>query len=304
MAEEMSDFDIMRQRIRERELRRGKEASQAVKGQFASRGQLQSGAQIKAQERAQQAVANQAREERRDVLLAEADVRRREREAAAQRQFARGERLGQQQFAGQQAELQRQFAGRQAQAQRQFLTGERMSAQDFARAEALLGRQFTAEERRAAESFQEKFAQGREDFTAEERQAAQTFASAEAEAQRQFAAEESQLGRVQAQDFFQKTLDEQIAAREQNATQFDQEMDLNRKNSYINTINALKGSGFTNFEVGNILVELGVEDPFADPGSPNTQNSSGGTGFSGLNTPLQTIGTNSGGGGFGVPEIF
>ncbi len=268
--QEVSEFDIMRQRIREREQKRGKEATEQVKGQFASRGMLASGAQIKGQERAQQAVAEQAREERRDVLVAEADVRRREREAQAQRafageqarlgrQFQRGERIGGQEFAARQADAQRRFAAMESRLGREFTSAERQAAQRFASAEAALGRDFTRSEREALQTFQAKMEQGRQDFTAAERQAAQTFASAEAAAQRTFAGEQAQLSRTEQARQFDVTMSEQEAMRIQNANQFNQEMTLNRQNSRINALNALKNAGWSDSQISGILGDLGVQ---------------------------------------------
>lgn len=246
-ANEISEFDIMRQRIKERELQRGKEASQQVKGQFASRGMLASGAQIKAQERASQDVARQAREERRDVLVAEAQVNRAQREAEAQREFQRGERLGQQQFA----------AG-QAAEQRGFLSQERIAQESFARAQAEAQRSFTTSERQALQAFQAKQEQGRQDFTVQERDAAQKFASLEAQAQRGFQAEQAQLGRTQQQEQFQATLNQQIAAMNQNAEQFQAEMEINRQATAVNALSALRNAGFAQNQIEAIFRTLGI----------------------------------------------
>ena len=139
-AQEINEFDIMRQRIKERAQQRGQQAQTGVNQNFASRGLLQSGAQIKAQERAAQDVATQAREEDRDVLVAEAQVNRAQREAEAGRQFQTSERLGSQQFAGEQTELQRQFAAKQARLAETFTSGENILNRDFTRGENLLNR--------------------------------------------------------------------------------------------------------------------------------------------------------------------
>jgi len=142
-AQEINEFDIMRQRIKERAQQRGQQAQTGVNQNFASRGLLQSGAQIKAQERAAQDVATQAREEDRDVLVAEAQVNRAQREAEAGRQFQTSERLGTQQFAGEQAVLQREFAAKQARLAETFTSGENILNRDFTSGENILNRDFT-----------------------------------------------------------------------------------------------------------------------------------------------------------------
>ena len=170
---EVNEFDIMRQRIRERQLEREKAGQQQVKTQFATRGTLGSGAEVRAQERERARVAQQAQEERRDVLIAEAGVRRQEREAQRQREFARQERLGQQEFQ----------AG-QAQAQRRFLTGERVGTQQFQRGERLETQQFTKSQAEALQA-----------FSRGERIDTQEFAALQAELDKRFAAEQAKLGR-------------------------------------------------------------------------------------------------------------
>lgn len=250
---QINEFDIMRQRIRERELQRGKETAEAVKGQFASRGTLQSGAQIKAQERGREQVARQAQDERRDILIAEAQTRRAEREAALQRQFQTQERIGAQEFA----------------------SSERLGQESFLRAQAEAQRIFTTSEREALQSFQDKQRLGAQEFTSAERAAAEKFQGIQAEAQRQLQSDIA-LGKIRLPDGgfaktlqgqqldiqsqqFNDTLAEQIAQREQNAAQFEQEMAFNRTNSTINAITALKNSGFNDLQIKQIFDELGIE---------------------------------------------
>ena len=142
--DEINEFDIMRQRIKERAAQRGKTAQTGVNQNFASRGLLQSGAQIKAQERAAQGVATQAREEDRDVLVAEAQVNRAQREAAAGRQFQTSERLGSQQFAGEQARLGEQFQSSERLAGQVFTGQQNRLAETFTSGENILNRQQNA----------------------------------------------------------------------------------------------------------------------------------------------------------------
>ncbi|MDC1300001.1 hypothetical protein N8Z24_00685 [bacterium] len=273
---EVSEFDVMRQRIRERELQRGKQASEQVKGQFASRGLLASGGQIKAQQQSQRDVSRQAGEERRDVLIAEAQTRRAEREAEAQRTFQRGERIGGQEFA----------AG-QAGEQRKFLTGERLGTQAF-----------TTSERGALQTFQEKMEAGRQDFTTAEREAAQKFAGDEAADQRTFLADESKLARdlsaylskeqidatsrenladrqlrqeladagfdqadqdrAVAISQFNQTLKQQQEVMAQNKEQFDQELEVSKSATRVNAWTALKTAGMSDGEIRNLLIAVGL----------------------------------------------
>ena len=232
---EVSEFDIMRQRIREREQKRAGEAKQQVSGQFASRGMLHSGAQIKAQERARDAVARQAGEERRDVLIAEAGVRRAEKEAQKQREFQTSERLGKEAFASAEAE-----------AQRSFTTSERIALQNF----------------------KIKQEQGRQDFTREEREAGEKFATIQADAQRKFLASESELTRQEGARQFDATFEHQVKMAQQDQGNFDKELAESRKNSRINAITALKNSGFSTSEMNAILNALGIS-MVAGPNSGN-----------------------------------
>jgi hypothetical protein len=273
---EVSEFDVMRQRIRERELQRGKQASEQVKGQFASRGLLASGGQIKAQQQAQRDVARQAGEERRDVLIAEAQTRRAQREAEAQRAFQRGERLGSQEFTASQAGEQRkfltgerigsqEFTAGQAGAQREFLTSERLGAQAF-----------TTEERNALQSFQEKMEAGRQDFTTAERAAAEKFQASQAEEQRTFLAGESEADRELRRELaeagfdqaeqdravrisqYDRTLAHQKELLQQNADQFYEELRASIKTTKINAFTALKNAGLNDDQIKDILSTVGL----------------------------------------------
>ena len=246
--DEINEFDIMRQRIKERAAQRGKTAQTGVNQNFASRGLLQSGAQIKAQERAAQDVATQAREEDRDVLVAEAQVNRAQREAEAGRQFQTSERLGSQLFAGEQAGLGRAFQ-----------TSERLSGQTFSGQQARLGEQFQSSERLAGQV-----------FTGQQNRLAETFTSGE-----------NILNRKQNADQFQSTLDEQIRTRQTNSAQFAEEMKLNRQNSRINAMSALKNSGFSDGQIEGILGVLGL----------GTGSGVGGDFFSGTGPGVSGIGT-------------
>lgn len=254
---EISEFDIMRQRIRERELSRGKETSEKVKGQFANRGMLRSGAQIKAQERGRDQVANQAREERRDVLIAEAGIRRAERQAEAQREFQRSERIGQQEFvSGEAAE------------QRGFLTSERIGQETFARAEAEANRTFTTSEREALQSFQDKQRIGNQNFTTKERIAAEKFARIEAEIQRGFQSDQAALGREQQDRQFMETLAHQQELLKVNKEQYYSDMAFNKKSQTIDALNALKNTGFSDTQITQLLNDLGLPIGLLGLGNP------------------------------------
>lgn len=245
---EATEFDIMRQRVREREQEKGKQATEAVKGQFASRGLLQSGAQVKAQQQAARQVAEQARLERQDIRVAEADVRRREQEAQRGRQFARQERLGQEQFARGQAEAQRGFLTQERVAQNIFAAKERAAAETFAAAQAKLGRNFTAAESKAIRDFQEIQA----DLERTAKANLQTT-------QLNHEQSEAVLNRALQQAGLDQNKELAEAALEVQKSQFAAELAESQKAAAVNMATSMKNSGFTNNEIVSLANTLGID---------------------------------------------
>lgn len=305
---EVNEFDIMRQRITERQREAEKTGKKAVQQNFASRGLLQSGAQVKAQQQERQAAAVQAQEERRDVLVAEAGVRRQEREAERQRQFVgqqateqrqfqTSERLGTQQFAGQQAGEQRRFVADQATLDRNLQTeqarlgreltqSESLAQRKFLEQEALLGRELTISERIAQNAFAASEAAENRTFTTEERVAAQNFVEGESELQRDFQRElqqiesdlkkELQTTQLTSEEArFSADLAYKKIIQKTQEEQFDREFTESVKNQSINAMNALKANGYSDFEIQNLFQALGIPNAvqgLTTQAGVNTQN--------------------------------
>lgn len=137
-----SQFDVLRRRAKREANVQTQQGQEALKRRFASIGQLNSGAAIKQQQIAHQQGAERAERATQNIDLAEAQENQRRKEliegrqfqsgeAAKQREFITGERLGGQEFAGNQAQLGREFA-----------TSERLGGQEFAGGEAQKQRDF------------------------------------------------------------------------------------------------------------------------------------------------------------------
>lgn len=250
---ETNEFDILRQRVREREQQNVKEGKRATTTQFANRGTLGSGAQIRAEERSRAQAAKIAQEERRDILIAEADVRRREREAEAQRRFLSEQAQKGQQFQREERIGQQEFAGEQARVGREFASSERQAQQAFAANEAARNRAFTSEERVAAEQ-----------FVASERQAQQDFVAARAEAEAALKRElqTNQLNAEQSRFAEEIALKKTIAEAQER--QFISEFNASIRNNIVNARVSLKNSGYTDGQIAALFRELDLESQLLD----------------------------------------
>ena len=107
--EPIDEFEIMRRRLKARGAAGQEGQQRQLNRQFASLGNLPSGAAFKIRQQAQVAGERQVSENLQDVNVLQAQTQRAEREAEKQRTFQTGERIGSQQFAGTQAGLQRGF---------------------------------------------------------------------------------------------------------------------------------------------------------------------------------------------------
>lgn len=140
------------------------------------------------------------------------------------------------------AREQQDFQREQIQEGRRFQTAEREASQAFGAEQAALGREFAAGESRKGRSFQ-----------AGQARLGRDFASSEAGKQRSFAASESALGR----DFARESRDLDLAFKEklsmrqqkqfykqinEQARQFDEQLDLDRWVSEINRQNAAQAA--------------------------------------------------------------
>ena len=138
----VDEFELMRRRVKQDSQVAGQQRQRDLKRQFARTGNLQSGAFIK-QSGIESQQAQQAQQRAVEgVDIAEAGVRREERQAQIGRDFAAGEALKSRDFASKEAESQRTFAAMQAQLGREFTTQERGAAQAFASTEAETQRRF------------------------------------------------------------------------------------------------------------------------------------------------------------------
>jgi hypothetical protein len=232
LPNEVDEFELMRRRIREQQNQATAQQQQQSARQFASLGNLQSGAAQKQQQLIAQQGEQQAGQRLADVDINQAQVVRQQAEAEKGRTFQTSERLGGQDFSAQQAGLQRVFQTGEREAGQKFATGERLGGQQFATSERLGGQAFMSQQQLAQNKFiddQRKAKYGDD---------VRLFN----ETQRPF-------------------LDHQQAFQ-------DKEFQANMTAQFVNALPALKAQGFNPAEVAGLFDSLRVK--FDMSGSPVT----------------------------------
>lgn len=121
-------------------------------------------------------------------------------------------------------------AAREAQLGRDFQTSERLGSQKFASGESALARKFQTSERLGSQDFADKQRQAAENFTNWQNTAAMN----------------------QANEHFNRTLEEQ-------ARQYNQDFDANKTTNAINTILSSYNSGLTGDQIGAFIKAAGLE---------------------------------------------
>lgn len=189
-AQDQNDeFDIARKRAK-REANAALQGQQdALKRRFATLGNLNSGARLKLEQKAQDSVQRRLGEANETIGAAERAEDRRRQEIAEGRKFQSSEREASQGFAAQQAELGRNFTSQEAALQRKYLTGERLSSQEFAALQNATQREFATREREASEGF---------------------------------ASKQNEIGRAQQKELFQKEMEQRLAAFNEQVRQFNE----------------------------------------------------------------------------------
>lgn len=166
-------FDRLRKDTKQQVSSDVQQQQQALQRRFAKLGLTGSGAQIKAQQQAEQAGGERLDKALGQVASLEEGEALRRQEVQEGREFARGEREASQAFAAEQAGLGREFSRK-----------ERIGSQAFASGEAELQRRFSDSQRVANQEFQKILEAGAEDrFTRQLAQQADQF-------DRQFALDE------------------------------------------------------------------------------------------------------------------
>lgn len=141
-------FEILRRRAKQRSATEAGESQQAIRRRFAALGSLSSGAAIKQEQLAGEAVRRRGEESIQNIDFAEQQELQRRKEIGEAREFQAGEsRLGREAIAGESA-LSRAFAGEQAGIQRGFQSKESELGRGFQAGESALGRGFVAGESR------------------------------------------------------------------------------------------------------------------------------------------------------------
>ena len=221
----LDEFEIMRRRLRQRGAARGEEAQRGLQRQFAALGTLPSGAALRQQQITARETEQLTGRELQDVAILEAQTRRAEREAQAQRGLQRfGITTG--------AETQRGIAQLQAETQ---IGAEELRART-ARETAQLQAETQIRERQlieagTSERFATQLSQNRELFDLE-----------------------LQLK--------QQNTDIQRELARFGIEQGKEEMVLNRAATVLNALDPLSALGFSSQEVGDMIETLGL--PFAD----------------------------------------
>lgn len=258
----LDQFALARQRAQQRSLEDSQRQGDALKRRFAALGTLDSGAQLKIEQNANDASARNLEDANAGIDAAETQEKSRKQELQDNRDFSRSERMGSQQFASTEAGKGRQFAtserlGGQAYGSgeamkgRQFATSERLGGQQYSSGEAALGRGFQTSERLGSQNFaggqaamQRRYAtserEAGQDFGRSERLSSQSFGADQARNARDFQSNERQQSQTYAsgekgkdrefaQGQFDKTFAEEQYVNRENIRQNDKQMAQNAK---------------------------------------------------------------------------
>ena len=208
----LEQYALARRRIKGESQASQQTTKDALARRFASLGNLNSGARIKIEQKAQDQSEGQLNNALEGVDAAEQAELARRREVQLGREFQTSERLGSEKFA----------------------SGERLGAQDFAALQAKLGRDFTTSEREAIQRYSTSERLGSQDFAGTEARYGRDFAADQGKIERLFAEAESKKGRDFQGSNFNK--DRQLAyeqlksANEQFNQTFKEEMRVNDAN--------------------------------------------------------------------------
>jgi hypothetical protein len=229
-----STFDYARKRASDQSAVNLQSRKDALARRFASLGNLDSGARLKAEEKAAQDETSNLTNANEGINAQQNAELGRRREVVQGQQFQAGESEKGRAFAGEQAALQRaygtservagqDFSAGQADIQRKFSTGERLSGQDFVALQAQLGRDFTTQEREALQKYQRGERLESQDFANLQRQFGQKFQSEENKKQRD-------LQKAQFEKTFGLSMEQFIAAKDQFEKTFGEEVRVNNAN--------------------------------------------------------------------------
>jgi hypothetical protein len=214
----VDEFELMRRRVKQESQQAGQQRQTDLKRQFARSGNLSSGAFIKQSGIEQQQQQQQAQRAVEGVDIAEAGVRRQEREAEKGRTFSREERIG---------------------------------GQEFATSERIGGQEFVATQQDKQNTFAALQAQLGRDFTTSEREASQIFAETSQETQNNFLKAEAKKGRD-----LQTVLAGNAQQLQQDIFDFEKKETV--KINSMNAMNALLNMGFNHGDVQDLLEQLGL----------------------------------------------
>ena len=219
----LEQYALARRRIKGESQASQQTTKDALARRFASLGNLNSGARIKIEQKAQDQSEGQLNNALEGVDAAEQAELARRREVQLGREFQTSERLGSEKFA----------SGERLGSEK-FASGERLGAQDFAALQAKLGRDFTTSEREAIQRYSTSERLGSQDFAGTEARYGRDFAADQGKIERLFAEAESKKGRDFQGSNFNK--DRQLAyeqlksANEQFNQTFKEEMRVNDAN--------------------------------------------------------------------------
>jgi hypothetical protein len=241
------EFELMRRRLRRRGAVQGQEQQRDLSRQFAALGTAPSGAAIKARQQAAQAQERITSEGLQDVNILEAQTRRAERESLAQRELQRGlqeRQLGFQEREGlAQRELQRGLAETQRAGQLEL---------------AQLAATTDLEKARMAGATQLELQELQNQATLRERELVE--AGTDRRLAQQLASNREMFDIEQAFRQEQSSIQEELTRQGLDFQQ--QEFELNKTVTALNSIDVLIGAGFGQGEIGAIIEALDL--PFQD----------------------------------------
>lgn len=241
------EFELMRRRLRRRGAVQGQEQQRDLSRQFAALGTAPSGAAIKARQQAAQAQERITSEGLQDVNILESQTRRAERENLAQREL--------------QQELQKRqlgFQEREGLAQRELQRGmqEAEIAGQFNLAQ--LAATTDLEKARMAGATQLELQQLQNEAAIKERELVE--AGTDRRLAQQLASNREMFDIEQAFRQEQSSIQEELAR--EGLTFQQQEFELNKTVTALNSIDVLIGAGFGQGEIGAIIEALDL--PFQD----------------------------------------
>lgn len=229
-----SQFDLARKKAAEQSTVDLQNRKDALARRFASLGNLDSGAQIKQEQLAQNDAASGLNNANEAINAQQNAELGRRKEVVQGQQFAAGESQKGRDFSAQQAAMQRAYGTSERESGQQFTAGQQQKGQDFTAAQNEVQRKFATGERLSTQDFQSLQAQLGRDFTTEERKSLEDYQSGERQAGQQFQSEEADKQRAVQKEQFEKTyglsLEQFAAAKKQFEDTFGEEVKVDQAN--------------------------------------------------------------------------